>query len=277
MAVRAYVLIQTEVGRAIDVSRAVGRISGVVAADNARFLRALATGSGGAAGAAGKGELDQAIEQLGVRRTRRFPQPGEHRDRREPGDRVHLVHEEAPPVGLEEEVDPGHGLQPARVERSDRQCARRVGVGGLERRGDQELRGAVFVLVGVVVELTAGNDLARDRRVRRVLAQHGDLDLRPTIASSARIHSSKTSACSIAASSSARSRALPTPTDDPMLAGFTKHGMPSSASTWSANVVTSWPSRWASHRGVGRPQAAKARFIITLSMPTAEPRTPLPT
>jgi DNA-binding Lrp family transcriptional regulator len=34
MAVRAYVLIQTEVGRAVSVAQEVGRIDGVVAADD---------------------------------------------------------------------------------------------------------------------------------------------------------------------------------------------------------------------------------------------------
>ncbi len=45
------------------------------------------------------------------------------------------------------------------------------------------------------------------------------------------IHSSNASASSIAASSSVASFALLTPTDDPMFAGFTKHGSPSSAIT----------------------------------------------
>ena len=49
---------------------------------------------------------------------------------------------------------------------------------------------------------------------------------RPSTASSATIHSSNSSAWSIAASSSARSCALLTPTDEPMFAGFTKHGQP---------------------------------------------------
>ncbi len=38
-------------------------------------------------------------------------------------------------------------------------------------------------------------------------------------------------------------RALLTPTDEPMFAGFTKHGNPSSASTRTTNSSTSWPAR----------------------------------
>ena len=81
----------------------------------------------------------------------------------------------------------------------------------------------------------------------------------------------------MAASSSARSCALDTPTDEPMLAGLTKQGRPSSRSTRAQNPATSPPSRSGRKRGVGSPQATNARFIITLSMPTAEPSTPAPT
>ena len=77
--------------------------------------------------------------------------------------------------------------------------------------------------------------------------------------------------------SSARSCAFETPTDEPRFAGFTKHGYPSSASTRSANATPSWPSRNDADAATRKPHAANARFIITLSIPTAEPTTPAPT
>ena len=86
---------------------------------------------------------------------------------------------------------------------------------------------SVEVLVVVVVELVAGHDLAGHRRPGRLVAEHGDLDLAAgdrlldhDVLVVARAPSPT------AASSSARSCALVTPTDEPRLAGFTNSGQP---------------------------------------------------
>ena len=79
-------------------------------------------------------------------------------------------------------------------------------------------------------------------------------------------------------SSSARSLAFETPTDEPMFAGFTKHGYPSVRSTSSARARRRpAPSRNEIQAARVSPAAVNARFIITLSIATAEPATPDPT
>src|SRR4051812_32563115 len=100
---------------------------------------------------------------------------------------------------------------------------------------------------------------------------------RPTIASSATIHSSNSNACVIAASNSTRLCGFETPTEEPMFAGFTKQGRDNSCSTRAANSLASPLSLSSRYRACGRPAALNARFIITLSMPTADPSTPDPT
>ena len=50
---------------------------------------------GGAAGVAGERELDEAVDELRVRDAGHLPEPRVHRDGREAGDGVHLVHQEA--------------------------------------------------------------------------------------------------------------------------------------------------------------------------------------
>ena len=97
----------------------------------------------------------------------------------------------------------GHRLAAARLERPHRERAHLRGLGVGQRRGDEQLGLAVFVLVGVVVELGAPARLRRAPmpRADRRRAQPTSIS-RPTIASSATIHSSYSSACAIAASSS---------------------------------------------------------------------------
>jgi hypothetical protein len=61
---------------------------------DASSLSALFAGAAGAAGVAFDREVDQAVEQRGVGDPARFPEARVHRDRREAGDRVQLVHHE---------------------------------------------------------------------------------------------------------------------------------------------------------------------------------------
>ena len=81
----------------------------------------------------------------------------------------------------------------------------------------------------------------------------------------------------MARSSSASVLALVTPTDEPMLDGFTNSGSPS----WSAIAVGVWGetscSRKASHRAWSMPCWASTCLAIALSMASAEPSTPAPT
>ena len=107
------------------------------------------------------------------------------------------------------------------------------------RRRDEQLRRAVLVLVRVGVEVGR-----RERSRRAPTPAAGSSPStptsisRPTIASSTRTHSSNTSAWSRASASPSASGTLTTPTDEPRLAGFTKHGNPSSAATRAASRLT---------------------------------------
>jgi len=62
-----------------------------------------------------EGEVDQAIDELGIAQACLLPQLRVHRDRGEAGHRVDLVAEEATPVFFEEEVDPGQALTAQQV------------------------------------------------------------------------------------------------------------------------------------------------------------------
>ena len=72
--------------------------------------------------------------------------------------------------------------------------------------------------------------------------------------------------------------ALATPTDEPMLAGFTNTGRPScctACATRDASARSS--SRNATNRGWAMPSAANTRLVVALSIDTALPSTPEPT
>ena len=84
----------------------------------------------------------------------------------------------------------------------------------------------------------------------------------------------------IAPGSAAASGTFEIPTEEPRFEGLTKQGKPSvSATRRATGAGSSRHSRRATTRysTIGRPWAAKTAFIIALSMPTAEARTPAPT
>ena len=84
----------------------------------------------------------------------------------------------------------------------------------------------------------------------------------------------------MAAPSSSRSLTFEIPTEEPRFAGLTKTGYFNSDSICFLTFFAS-----ASHRlrntvtcfTMGSPAAEKSRFITSLSIPAAEPRTPAPT
>ena len=86
------------------------------------------------------------------------------------------------------------------------------------------------------------------------------------------------SACAIASSSSARVRAFDTPTDDPMFAGLTKHGNPSSPSTAIDELVDFVPVAEREVRAAVRQARGRERPLHhDLVHRTADPNTPAPT
>ena len=290
MAVTAYLLIQTEVGKAAHVVDAIRDITASSSADDVTgpydvivrdrgrqprrprqdgrledpggrghhphrhlprrppLTRGWVSRGGGrrgrAAGVAVDREGDEAVEQLGVREPGRLPELRVHRDRREPGDRVQLVDEEAPARLLEEEVDPRHAPRSgtprtrAAPAPAPRRCARRRagrGCAGPPRRPRTCPRRCRTPRPAR--SHPAATPRVGRRRARRPRSRGPRRPPRP------RPTRRTSRARSIAASSSARSCALLTPTDEPMFAGLTKHGSPSSATTCSANPARSSPSR----------------------------------
>ena len=135
-----------------------------------------------------------------------------------------------------------------------------------------------LVLVGVRVELVAGHDLPGHRHRRRVVTQHPELDL---AAGDRLLHHDplvvrERDGRTRRRTSAGRTPSTPRPTSRGWPASRST-GSPSSASTASASASRSWPSRNSTVRAYGSPAAANARFIITLSIATAEPTTPEPT
>src|SRR5215831_115021 len=112
-----------------------------------------------AAGVALQREPDELVDQLGIRQPGRLPQLRIHRDRREAGNRVELVHEEPPSTLLEEEVDARHAVDPERAICVDGDPANGFGVDVGEWRGHEQLGCTVDVLVVEVVEVMTWNDL----------------------------------------------------------------------------------------------------------------------
>ena len=73
-------------------------------------------------------QVDEAVEQFGIRHAGDVPQPRVHRDvRREARNRVQLVDDERAVVA-QEEVDARHRFAAARLERTHRECAHLFGL-----------------------------------------------------------------------------------------------------------------------------------------------------
>src|SRR5580704_7705761 len=114
---------------------------------------------GVAAGVAGPGEEDELVEDGGEGEAFGFPEHGEHRDGGEAGHGVDLVDDDLV-VGLEEEVDAGQAFDAEGMVGRTGDALRVGELGGGEVGGRDGLGGAEDVLVVVVVELAAGEDLA---------------------------------------------------------------------------------------------------------------------
>ena len=210
----------------------------------------------------------------------RLPQLRVHADRGEAGHRVDLVDEEPPAVAS----TAGSRRAPCRRSRS-RGTPRRPAA-ALRRpcaagrsAGMTRARSVVEVLRLVVVELARRDDLAGDRGLRVVVAEHRALDLaRVRHRRSTTILRSNCAARSIAARSPSRVFAFEMPTLEPRLAGLTNSGY---AERRRHRAQRPRPRSRASRarsttrmRTTGSPRAAKTTFIIALSMPTAEASTP---
>ena len=121
-------------------------------------------------------ERDQAVEELRVRDSRCLEELRVDARRREPRDRVDLVHDDLA-VRAHEEVDARHPLALGGDERLDRELAdARVRLGRDARR-DDEVHAALVVLRRVVVPVGVRDDLADDRGDRVAVAEDAALDL----------------------------------------------------------------------------------------------------
>ena len=128
---------------------------------------------------AGHRQVDQSVDERRVGQSGPLPESGIHRDWGEPRDGVHFV-ENGSPVGIEEEVDPGHAGTAQGDEGPGGQFLEldrglRVQVGFVDQLG-----AVVLVLPCVVVEVPARPDLAGPRHLGDQVAQDGQFDL-PTI------------------------------------------------------------------------------------------------
>ena len=87
------------------------------------------------------GQADELVDQGRVRQAAGDPELGVHRDRREAGDRVDLVAQEASTAGpvLVEEVHAGHPVAPEQAEDLDGQALHLGGRVGVEASGDDGL------------------------------------------------------------------------------------------------------------------------------------------
>ena len=125
-----------------------------------------------------EGQVDQAIEQLGIGDPGGLEKLGVDARLGEPGDRVDLVHHDLA-VRAHEEVDSRHPLALGGDERVDGDLLDACGgIGGNPGRDDQ-LHPTVVVLRRVVVPLGFGDDLADDRHGRLAVAEDAALDFRP--------------------------------------------------------------------------------------------------
>src|SRR6266540_1475532 len=125
-----------------------------------------------------EGEVDQARDQLRVGNARGFPELGVGAGRGEAGQGVDLVDEHVR-LALDEEIHAGQSRAVDGAEGFDGELAHTPGDVGGQRCGHLEGRVASPVLRLVVVPLAGIADLAGDRGLRVIVAEHGDLDLAP--------------------------------------------------------------------------------------------------
>src|SRR6185436_5521859 len=229
-------------------------------------------------------ERDKLVDERREREAAGRPHLRVHPDRREPGNRVHLVQIDDPRVAREQKVDARHAGAVDRLECRNRE---RLHLGHLllaEVGGDHDpgaVLAGVEVLRLVVVELARRDHLARHGRLGIVVAEdrtfdfarfrHGrldhdlavelgrELDRRPQLRRVARLRDA---------------------TLDPRFAGFTNTGKPSfetivpiipRSSRRQSRTRNAWYSQ------IGRAAALNIIFIAALSIPTADARTPAPT
>ena len=150
-------------------------------------------------------------------------------------------------------------------------------------RRDQQLRPVLDVLVVVVVELAPRHDLADDRRLRLVVAEHGALELPrvdPFLDEDPLVVAEGEHRRPPPRSSHAFT--FVTPTEEPPQAGLTKSG--SAEAERLEPRAQRGPSRRrradrtaSSARGVGMPASRRSALKTALSMPIADPVTPAPT
>ena len=123
------------------------------------------------------GEVDQSVDQFGVRHARCLPQLWIHGDGRESGHGVHLVAQKATTLGFEEEVDTSQALASQGGEHPQREASHLVALFGGQFGRNDEARTVGDVLVLVVVEVVAGHDLAGHAGHRFDVSEHRHLDL----------------------------------------------------------------------------------------------------
>ena len=226
-------------------------------------------------------ELDQPVEQRRVGQAGRLPQPRVHRDLGEAGQAVQLVHVVGERVAVDQEVDAREAARPRARDRRRSPLAQLLRERLGDRRRHEQLGALVDVLRLVVVPLALGADLARHRRLGRLVAEQRDLDLARVDApldQELRVVAHRVARAR--ASSSARVFTLWMPTDEPRFAGFTKSGSRARASTRSTQPRGSRASsalRTHTHGTHRDARAARAAASLTsLSIWIAEPSTPAP-
>ena len=184
------------------------------------------------------GERDQTVDELGVRDPARLPELRVHADRREPG-MVLISFMSSRPVAARgrsrrapsPRVD---GAERGRGEVGTCRDAR-------ARRPGSRARARRRRTCRVVVELVRGHDLADDRGLRLVVAEHPALELAPSMPRSTTTFRSRRPRSARAAASAAARLHLPHPTDEPRFAGFTKQRKPELVDAPCSSAASSRP------------------------------------
>src|SRR5688572_8037321 len=105
-----------------------------------------------------QGQLEEALDEVGIGQAGGLPHPRVPAGRGEAGNGVDLVHEDR--AALEEEVYPGHAGAVDGAEGLHRQLTEARGQLGRQRRGAHQPGLALRVLGRIVVPLTLVDDLA---------------------------------------------------------------------------------------------------------------------